>query len=59
MVNITSYFKGEQVASASEYVCGAGFLMTAVGLRGFWSRPLGAARRLRGARFCLRFISAG
>ena len=34
VVNITSYFKSDQLASASEYMCGAGFLMTAVGLRG-------------------------
>jgi hypothetical protein len=34
VVNITSYFKDERLESADEYLCAAGFLMTAVGLRG-------------------------
>jgi len=34
VVNISSYFKNDRLDSASEYLCGAGFLMTAVGLRG-------------------------
>ncbi|TMH43759.1 MAG: excinuclease ABC subunit A [Betaproteobacteria bacterium] len=34
VVNITSYFKTDRLESASEYLCAAGFLMTAVGLRG-------------------------
>ena len=34
VVNISGYFKNDRLDSASEYLCGAGFLMTAVGLRG-------------------------
>ncbi len=34
VVDITSYFKDDRLDSATEYLCGAGFLMTAVGLRG-------------------------
>jgi len=34
VVNITSYFKDDRLDSATEYLCAAGFLMTAVGLRG-------------------------
>jgi len=34
VVNISSYFKEDRLESATEYLCAAGFLMTAVGLRG-------------------------
>ena len=34
VVNISSYFKEDRLESATEYLCAAGFLQTAVGLRG-------------------------
>ena len=34
VINIASYFKSDRLESATEFLCGAGFLMTAVGLRG-------------------------